>query len=582
MTIQILNEKQGVLERRINPSSLQKNNWLQGLDLPEIVNQYSTPLYITNQAQLLRNLNEFEMLLGGHENIYFPIKASPCLAIFELLAAQGCGADCASQQEIQLACLSGIPAARLSYYSPAPDIALAAMLLHEGGSVVIDSPSKLKLLEDHLGEVSFPGKLFLRVNPLLYGNYSLDANYQQYTAHGNLSSQFGLPSEEVISFLTSTKLSFSGLHIHVGTQMDNVEIFQESVDTLHELCDLIHGFTDHQISELNLGGGLGIPAHDGEDFPFISELAASLKPKFRPEFTYKMEPGNALFGDATALITRVVTRKSSRGKGWAIVDVGTDQLLKVTLAGFSQDVLRADGTPLPRTGLDSIAGPLCFAGDILLPETDLTGVEEEDLLLLPNVGAYCRAVGNHFNGRLEPGTLIVNDSHEIGLAYAQEETFWQPMIQSFRPEYLRKDSNSKIALSIQHVEKLRSVYLKTQCANDTYSFHEFTRVSRSHYEVTIEVESVVAFISAPLVMRIISDAVIVATMDELGQKEKNISVWGSRFAVSLDSILRTKRRHRLGIHLSPLASSSDAQKRELIAFWNIGEGSFHGSIRVLV
>jgi len=183
-------------------------------------------------------------------------------------------------------------------------------------------------------------------------------SYQKHTAHGSLYSQFGLPSEDIIPFLTSTTLPFSGLHIHVGTQMDNVEIFQESLDILHELCDLIHAFTDHRIFDLNLGGGLGIQSHREESFPSISMLASALRSRLRPEYTYKMEPGNALFGDASVLLTQVITRKSTRGKGWAIVDLGTDQLLKVTLAGFAQEVLRPDGTALPQAGPDSIAGPL--------------------------------------------------------------------------------------------------------------------------------------------------------------------------------------------------------------------------------
>ena len=577
----MFNGTPSVINQTITAPNLQKVYWFQELDLAAIAGQYSTPLYITNQAQILRNLKEFESLLGENKNVYFPVKASPCLATFKLLADQGCGADCASQREIKLARLSGIPASKLSYYSPAPDLDLAVTLLNDGGNVIIDAPSKLIALEERLGEASFTGKLFLRVNPPLANSYSVEANYQKHTSHGNFSSQFGLPSEEIIPFLTSTKLPFSGLHIHVGTQMDNVEIFQESLEALHELCDLIHGFTDHRIVDLNLGGGLGIATHEGEKFPTISDLAKSLRSRFRPEFTYKMEPGNALFGDATALLTKVITRKSTRGRGWAIVDVGTDQLLKVTLAGFAQDVLHADGTPLPRTGLDSIAGPLCFAGDILLPETDLTGIEEGDVLLLPNAGAYCRAISNRFNGSSEPGTLMVNDSHEIGLAYEHEDPYWAPIIQSFRPKYVEDVSLSAETFSDQKVQNIRSVYLNKQCASDKYSFHDFTRVSPNHYEMNIEVESLVNFISAPLVMRIISDAAVATVIDNLGCQEKNISVWGSRFTVSLNSILRSKRRHRLSIHLSPLVSSSQSKKRELIAHWQIGEGSSHGNLLLI-
>lgn len=582
MTAQILNANPSVLEQPVAPS-IQKYAWLQKLDLAAIARQYSTPLYITNRAQILRHLKDFEVLLGSNHNIYFPVKASPCLATFKMLAEQGCGADCASAREIQLARLAGIPASRLSYYSPAPDIDLAAALLQDGGSVVIDSPSKLAALEAQLNGISFPGKLFLRVNPPLYNSYTVEADYQKHTSHGNLTSQFGLPSEEVLPLLNATQLKFSGLHIHVGTQMDNVDIFQESLDALHELCDVIHAVTDHTIEVLNLGGGLGIAAHQDDNFPSISELADALKHKLRPEFAYKMEPGNALFGDASVLLTKVVTRKSTRGKGWAIIDIGSDQLFKVTLAGFEQEVLRVDGTPLPRKGIDSIAGPLCFAGDVILPETDLTGIEEEDLLVLPNVGSYCRAVGTHFNGHSEPGTLIVDDSREIGLVYDHEDSYWEPIIQSFRPQSLEEPNNVPLVkFNEEQVNNIRSVYLHKQCGHDTYSFKDFTRVSTSQYEMDVEVNSEVSFISAPLVMRVISDAVVAVTIDHLGHKEKNMSVWGSRFNVSLNSILRSNRPHRLRVHLTSVVNSSQSKNREFIAYWQLGEGSSYGNILVVV
>jgi diaminopimelate decarboxylase len=559
-------------------SSLRKVSWFQQLDLAAIAHQYSTPLYITNRTQILNNLQEFKNILGENKYIYFPVKVNPCLATFKMLAEQGCGADCASAREIQLARLAGIPASRLSYYSPAPDLNVAVTLLRDGGSVIIDSASKLVPLEEKLGNVPFSGKLFLRVNPPLYKSYAAKADYQKHTSHGSLTSQFGLPTEEVLAFLDSTKLPFSGLHVHVGTQMDNVEIFKECVDVLHELCDVIHAFTHHIISDLNLGGGLGIATHEEDHFPSISELGDALKNKFRPNFTYKMEPGNALLGNATALLTRVITRKSTRGKGWAIVDVGSDQLLKVTLAGFAQEIYCADGTRLPKSGADSIAGPLCFAGDVILPETDLTGVKEGDLLLLPNTGAYCRSIGNHFNGYSEPGTLMVDESHEIGLVYAHEDPYWEPIIQSFQPQYIEELDLSPQTFSEQEVENIRSVYLNKQCGNDTYSFHNFTRVAKGHYEMNIEVDSQVSFISGPTVMRIISDAAVAVTIDSIGLAEKNISVWGSRCTISLNSILRSKRQHRLSLYLTPMMSSSSSKKREHIVYWQLGEGSGHGNL----
>ena len=589
ITTKQLQKHQRLLKRTYSPYRDQLS-WLETLDIANISKKYATPLYITNWTQILDNLKAFSGLLSGENNVYFPVKTSPCLATFRMLAQQGCGADCASFREIQLARLAGITPTQLSYYSPSPDLELAVTLLQDGSSVIIDAPSKLAALEVLLGDTPFSGKLMLRINSPLYNSYLGKADYQKHTDHGALTSQFGIPSEDVISLLQSTKLPVSGLHAHVGTQMDNVEIFQESLDALHELCDVIHAVTNHKIDTLNLGGGLGIAAHEGEKFPSITDLVSALQRKFKPEFSYKMEPGNALFGNATALLTQVVTRKITRGKGWGIVNVGSDQLFKVTLAGFSQDVLLADGTPLPRKGKDSIAGPLCFAGDVLLPETDLSGVEEGDVLILPNVGAYCRAIGNRFNGHSEPGTLIVQNNKVVGLAYINEDAYWEPTVQSYQPQAITEHSaqaqhpisnSSPQVFTTQQVDKLRSVYLHKQCGADAYSFHDFTKISEEKYEMTVTVESAVSFISAPLVMRIISDAAVAAVIDSLGSEEKEVSVWGSRFNVSLDSILRSNQRHLLEMQLTQKMTSPQSKRQELIVYWQLGKTS-HGNLLMIV
>ena len=568
--------------KNLSFSDYLRENWYKKLDLKLIAERYSTPLYICNRAQIIRNLQGILSLVKSPENILFPVKSNPCLLTLKTLAEQGVGADCASAHELELARMAGISSERISYYSPIPEIPLAASLLKDGGSVVLDAASHFEDLQEILGTDTFSGQLFLRINPNLSLSYKETAEYQKHTSHGDPSSQFGFPAEDVIALLKDFSLPLTGLHVHVGTQMDNVDVFVASLESLHQLCDEIHQKTTHCISVLNLGGGLGIPTHAEANFPSINEWVESLYPHLRPNLTYKVEPGNALIGNATGLLTKVETRKQTRGRGWAILDVGTNQLLKVTMAGFDQDVVTQDGESLPRSGPDGIAGPLCFAGDVILANTDLTGIDEGDLLFLPNTGTYCRSVGSRFNGRSEPGMLLVDDTEEVGLSHQKEDFFWEPTIQSFGPIDLPEVAGKSEIFYKSKLEKLRSVYLNKQCVKDDYQFHHFTRTSPGHYDVELEVDSLVAFISAPLVMRIISDAAVVAFVDAMGKEQKDLSVWGSRFTFAIDSILRTNHRHRLRMYLTENACPANGRKREVIAFWQLGKNKrCYGSLKLV-
>ena len=562
----------------------QMETWSSKLDMRDLGATYGTPLYIFNRTQLERNFAVYAGLLKSSSNVFYPVKTNPSMSVLETLAAEGSGADCATKHEVFLSRLAGIPVSRISYYSPAPDFSLAENLLKAGASVVLDALSHIRQLEERLSDEPFPGKLFLRVNPGNLPSYLEEAQYQRYTAHSSPSSQFGVPSEEVVFCLSKTYLSFSGLHLHVGTQMDNLEVFEAALDFLHKLTDIIHKQTSHRIEILNLGGGLGLPGHKEEHYPSLTSFAKTLGHLMREQFVYRLEPGNSLVGDAVGLLTRVVTRKNTRGRGWGIIDVGTNQLLKVTMAGFPQTVLNADHCPLTRHGPDAIAGPLCFAGDIIFDQTDLTGIKEGDPLFLTHCGSYCNAVGNRFNGYRAPGLLIVEDDRVVGIAQSDEDLYWGPDLQSFRPDLLpfAESIQKPLPIPLEKVEKMQSKYLKDQEHEDNYRFLKVEKVGPSTYDLTVDVRSPVSFISAPFVMRIVGDATIVATIQELGKESKDMSVWGTRFTLSLDGLMRANRIQKCRIRLSPFVDSLEDKHRRTWANWSLGDGRFFGTILVAV
>lgn len=561
----------------------QMETWSAKLDMHNLSATYGTPLYVFNRAQLRRNFSLYGELLKSNSNIFYPVKTNPSMAVLETLAESGSGVDCATVHEVFLSRLAGIPVSQISYYSPVPDLCLAENLLKAGASVVLDAPSHIQKLEKHLSGEPFLGKLFLRVNPGNLPTYSEHADYHRYTAHSSPSSQFGLASEEVLLYLQQTRLPFSGLHVHVGTQMDNLEVFEACLDFLHNLADIINEKTSHRIQILNLGGGLGIPGRKEEDYPSLTSFTKSLGYLMQDRFVYRLEPGNSLVGDTMGLLTKVVTRKTTRGRGWAMIDVGTNQLLKVTMAGFGQTVLNANHSPLPQGGPDAVAGPLCFAGDVILERTDLTGVKEGDPLFLTNCGSYCSSIGSRFNGYRTPGLLMMDEDEVVGMFQSHEDLYWAPDLQSFRPNILELEAaGESIPIPLEKVEKMQSEYLKEKEHQDNYRFISFEKVGPGTYDVKVDVRSPVSFISAPFALRIVGDAAIVATIQELGKESKDVSVWGNRFTLSLDGILRANRIQKCQIRLSPFVESLNEKHRRTWANWSLGDGRFFGSVLITV
>ncbi len=556
--------------------------WSRDLDLRSLADRFGTPLYVHHQPSLVRNLRRWSELVGAPGNVLYPVKANPSPTVLRTVASLGSGADCASGIEVSLALEAGVPLDRISYNSPAPEPALARWLLRAGGTVVADSAEMLDALSSEPAPGEVTGRLFVRVNPGGLPGYKIPSEVQKYTAHGAATSQFGIPSEEVAERIAGHPLPVTGLHVHVGTQMDNLDTFVQGVRFLHRLKDLLEAETRHRIDTLNLGGGLGIPFGDDQEFPTIEELVAALRPELSPALRYEVEPGNALVGDTFALLTRVVATKEARGKRWAIADVGTDQLVKHTVARWEHQILGPDGRPLPTEGPDGLAGPLCFAGDVLLPETDLGGVETGELLLVQHTGAYCEAVSSRFNGRRSPAHAVIGPDGEARPARRREDVFYDPGHQTWLPESRLSAEGDPEPIEPRRVAALQSRYMAEHAAQDAYEILEVRRTGPGAYSMRFSVTGAVDFVAMPLAVRLVGDATIVAAGLEMGWESKRAPVWATRLSMCCGGVL-PMGEVECRIVLTALAPSPRIGVRATAtAYYRLGEGEVSGTAAVVI
>jgi len=504
------------------------NPWYKALSLRDIQRNFGTAAWIVSEAQLNSNLERLVRFTGSVERILYPVKANPAIPVLQILAQSGAGADCANLHEINESLICGFPPERIVYNSPIQDMRAIQFMLESGGTVVIDDPTVLMQLQKEYDSNQHSGKIWLRVNPSAKVEYAEKDALQELMAHGSESSKFGIPEEDLHGLLATCSLPISGLHLHVGTQMDNLDAFATALSSLHRVADLLikHGF---EIRHLDIGGGLGISFADGKEFPSIDQWADKLITQ-RRDFLYYAEPGHALVGDAVVLLTTIETIKTSRGRKWAVCNVGTDQLAKITLLKWEHPVYCGDGKYLSHQGADALAGPLCFAGDILIHHTDLTGVEVNQPILVTKVGAYLFALSNTFNGRTALPWLTLNGMGELHMSVHKEELFNRVFLQ--QPIFQIQTHSKAELVEREHFHHLQSDYIAHQMHLDEYEFLKLEKMAEKRYRFTTQVKSTVGFVSMPLATRILGDAAIVAILHDAGASTKDHSVWGQK--ISLD------------------------------------------------
>lgn len=556
-------------------------SWSDCLDLDRIAADHGTPLYLTNINQLGRNLDRFVSLVGKPSCVAYPVKANPSLSVLVELARLGAAADCASEIEVKLAAAAGFGTDRIIYNSPAPDHDLLIALLKSGVAVVADSEPILRMIDECCLPGEIAGRLLVRINPKVDLSYLKHTAWEESVAHASDNSKFGIPSEEIVPLLQTIRVPVSGIHLHVGTQMDNLDSFLRALELLHSIVDQIHEKTDQTIDSIDLGGGLGIPFQDDQLFPTIDEYASKLRPHLRNSFHYLVEPGHALVGDAVALLARIREVKCIRSRRWAILDVGSDQLVKVTLLNWYHRIRDARGRTLPQTGDDAVAGPHCFAGDLLLPHTDLQDLQRGDTLLIQHVGAYCHAIANNFNGIFAPSQAIVDDYGRVErITNVPEDWFFENNIQSYR--WFGEEELTPTSIDLGLVESLSSTYLRIQAAEDSFEFESVGTDKAGLYRFIISAHSPLGLLSMPLATRIAGDAVIIAGLHHLGRQMKDVSVWGIRQTLTANKAVSLDSPIELIVRIVPFPSYYGHSRATYLARWTVRAFDYGGSFLVKV
>lgn len=512
----------------MTPEKASLADWPKHIDIKQIHAQFGSPAWIVSEQQLKSNLDELKRFTGDAGRIFYPVKTNPSLTVLQLLAKLGAGADCASQLEINLALLAGIEWQHISYNTPVQDIRLCEFLLMIGGCVVMDDINAIMELQNNLGGTAFKGKLFLRINLLDSIGYATENDNQELMAHGHKSSKFGIPAEELVHIAKRIVIPVSGLHVHVGTQMDNMQSFEYALNSLNALAEAMKSM-GHSISDINLGGGLGIPFDAAQVFPSLEGWCDAMMALKKDGFQYCIEPGHALVGNAVALLSSVQTIKESRGKKWAIVDVGTDQLTKVTLLKWPHRILGPEQSDLSY-GNDAIAGPLCFAGDTLRDNINADGLKKNDPLLITEAGAYTFSLSNKFNGRLAPKWLLLKANGEVVQTMEKESIYDELHHAKFDWSCLGEGEKQE-RLDLALVGNLSSKYLFQSCEADRFEYSKVVCVKKNKYEFKVSTSSVVDFVSMPFAVRIFGDAAIISVLHSKGYKQKLASIWGRKLTM---------------------------------------------------
>jgi len=374
---------------------------LGGCDAVELAREFGTPAYIVVEDDLRARARTFVEAFRARTadfDVLFASKAFPCTAVYRVLAQEGIACDVASGGELALALRGGFDPARIYMHGNAKSVEELRQARAAGvGHVVIDNDDEIDKLGSVVGDGE-PQAVLLRVTPDVRGRTN------DKISTGQADSKFGFSMAEAPAAIARAQaangLDLVGLHIHIGSQILELDPFRRAIEAIATLGDF---------GTYNLGGGLGVAYTAAQEPPRIGDYVAAkvdaAERAFGPGKRLLEEPGRALVANSTVTLYTVQSVKRNVST-WVAVDGGMSDNLRPMLYGALYEAQIADrfggGT------LSHLTGKHCESGDIIVRDVELADPRPGDVVVTPATGAYGHAMANNYNGVPRPPVVFVS------------------------------------------------------------------------------------------------------------------------------------------------------------------------------
>jgi len=387
---------------------------LGGCDAVELAREFGTPAYIVVEDDLRARAQTFVEAFKARAksfDVLFASKAFPCTAVYRVLAQEGIACDVASGGELALALRGGFEPSRIYMHGNAKSVDELRFAREAGvGHIVIDNADEIERLEAVVGDGD-PQPVLLRVTPEVSGDT------HAAISTGQADSKFGfsmLDAPDAIARLRdSAALHLVGLHMHIGSQILELDPFRRAIEAIAPLGDF---------PVYNLGGGLGVAYTSEQEPPRIADYVAAkvdtAERALGPGKRILDEPGRALVANSTVTLYTVQSVKRNVST-WVAVDGGMSDNLRPMLYGSVYEAQIADrfggGTP------SRLTGKHCESGDVIVRDVELADPRVGDVVVTPATGAYGHAMANNYNGVPRPPVIFV--AHGDARVVVRRETY---------------------------------------------------------------------------------------------------------------------------------------------------------------
>lgn len=378
--------------------------------IKKALDKNQTPIFFTDKQVLANRISMMKKSLQKHWGNYqlaYSFKTNYEIAKLDILKKENVWAEVVSGKEYSLAKKYGFKGNQIIFNGPYKRSDKLRIALKNGSIVFIDNLDELKIIKLIADSSSKNYEVGIRVNVKI-------PRIKQ--------SRFGFSidkgeAKKVVNLISHYRnVDLTGLHIHIGTNIDNPASFRYAAKSIAAFVENIIPNLKVKLSYLNFGGGFpsrGIKPYKSRIWnpqpiekylKSISEEFTKIYPDNQKPLLI-LEPGRYFADDAVFFITKVVSNKISDLQS-LVIDASITmipliyyrpQIVKI----FDKNLKEKKGKKFDT----KIYGASCQEDDIVY-KGYLPKLIKEDFIVFFVIGAYNQSMSSDFIFD-RPKTLII-------------------------------------------------------------------------------------------------------------------------------------------------------------------------------
>jgi diaminopimelate decarboxylase len=389
--------------------------FVAGRDAEAIAREQGTPVVVYDLVRIeeqARSLVDAFERVGPPFRLRFALKAQREPEVLAFVRGLGAvGIDACSPGEVRHAREHGWSVDEISFTGTNLSATDVDALLDAGVHVNLDLLSQL----ERWGRRAPGTSVGIRVNPRAGASWSGLPGAEGESLYAKATAtKFGVLLEQLddaIAIAANHELTIDTVHAHVGDGFltDGLPRFGVAIE---RVADMTRRVVDagHEVREVNVGGGLGVPQRSEDETLDVDAYAELLTKHLGPlGVTIACEPGDYLAKESGILLAEVVTLDERDGVWFAGLDAGFNVAPEHFIYGALVPIVLCRAADAEPTGTYTVAGNINEGNDLWGEDVRLPELAEGDVLALLLVGAYGRSM--HIEHCLRPpaGTVAFTE-----------------------------------------------------------------------------------------------------------------------------------------------------------------------------